>query len=175
MFKKLILLVLIALLALSSLVGCSSNPGKEQPAAPAANAATEEKPAAPATSPTTQTTPPADNPSEVGKAISRAELIEQVGNGKYDVGDIVLLSGTVARAALDGKEIPLDKSSLADFVLLGPQTGSPAVRIDLAKEQKVKIGEKIIVKGTITSLPYTELSSGEKNITQIFIKNAVIQ
>ncbi|PIV45342.1 MAG: hypothetical protein COS25_00320 [Candidatus Nealsonbacteria bacterium CG02_land_8_20_14_3_00_37_10] len=173
MFKKLILLVLIALLAIPVTTGCSSN--KEQPAAPAASVATEEKPANPATSPAPATTPPTEKPSEPEKAISRVELIERIENGEYDAGDIVLLSGIVMGAGLDGKGIPPDKTSLADFIWLGPSTESPVVRIELAKEKKVKIGEKIIVKGTIASLHYTELSSGKKNLPQIYIIDAVIQ
>jgi len=172
MFKKLIILVLIALLTIPAITGCSSN--KEQPAPPA-NAAIQEKPTAPTTSPTTQTTPSTEKSSGSTKAISRIELIEQVEKGEYGVGDIVLLSGIVMGAGLDGKGIPSDKVSLADFVWLGPDTGGPVVRIKLAKEQKVKIGEKIIVKGTLIGVYYTEISSGTKHLNQISIGNAVIQ
>lgn len=169
MFKKLTLLVLIALIAIPAATACSSKATGE--IAPPAVAATEQEPA----NPTSMTTPSQKiSEKNLGEAISREELIELIEKGELSAGDIVLLSGIVERAALDFKEISPDKSSFADFVLLGPDVESPSVRIELAETQKVKYGEKITVKGTIY-LDYTEVNSEKKHLTQIFIKNAVIR
>jgi len=154
MFKKLILLVLIALLAIPALTACSSKATGE--ITPPAVAATEQKPSNPTNTPAATPTPATTSPEKVSekdpeKAIPVPEFIEQAESGRYKAGDIVLVSGIVEMALdLEDKDLPPNKSSLVKALALGPETNNHVVRFYLKEPAKVKIGDKVTVKGVFS-------------------------
>jgi hypothetical protein len=190
MFKKLILLVLVALLTVSTVTACSKT---TEEVAPPAIAATEQ-PTTPNTPTTTDTTPtpqtitPAEKPSNPEKVISLAELVKRVENGEYKEGkwlengeykegDIVLVSGIIHSATLDSKSlIPSDKSYLVHGIFLSAdKTSPPLVNVVLEEETKVKVGDKITVRGVIGFNGRDFTKSPVTTTERIWIKNAVIQ
>ena len=178
MFKKLIILALITLFVLTAATACSSKTMEE--AVPPVSAATEQKPTisntpiVPTTTP--ETTPSATpTPGETSeKAISVAEFVKRVENGEYEKGDLVLVSGIIHSATLDSKTlIPPGKASLAHTIFLpvDATSRSPAVNAILEKETKVKIGDKITIKGTFG---YTD-GYTDSNNQRIWVYNVTIQ
>ncbi len=162
MFKKLILLVLIALLAIPALTACSSKATGE--ITPPAVAATEQEPSNPTNTPAATPTPATTPPEKVSekdpeKAIPVPEFIEQAESGRYKMGDKVLVSGTVEKAWLYPDETLLVKSSPANILFLGPKTNRLYVRVDLKEETKLKIGDKIIVKAIFNAVTANYVST----------------
>ncbi len=161
MFKKLTLLVLIALLVLPALTACSSE--ADEGIIPPVVAADEINPTEsdPVQNPTPETTPNIVKDQE--KPIPVPEFIAQAESGKYERGDPVLISGIVELLGSRGGTV-LTKSEPAYILLLGPETNRLFVIIYFDEPVKLKVGNKIVVEGVFGAVTGDNVQVGGRAI-----------